>query len=208
MKKLWICLTGLLIVTACSTAEKSPSEIPANTSTVTTTDEAADIQRAKKETLDSINMATIRQRTIDSMNDVAAQQIIKRRHPVSYPVRSVAPTASHPVNTVPATAPSNQQVSSSANTPAATAASPAAEKKKGLSNGVKGGLIGLGTGAAAGAIIDGNNRGEGAIIGGVVGAVGGAFSGALIDRHKRKQAAAQAKRDSIHQDSINRANNR
>jgi len=207
MKKLWICFTGLLIITACSTAEKSPSEMPANTGAVTASDEAAEIQRAKKETLDSINMATIRQRTIDSMNDVAAQETMKRRRPVSYPVRSVVPTASYPVNTAPVSAPSaNQQVSSSANTPAATTASPAAEKKKGLSNGVKGGLIGLGTGAAAGAIIDGNNRGEGAIIGGVVGAVGGAFSGALIDRHKRKQAAAQAKRDSIRQDSINRAN--
>lgn len=203
MKKLVICFTTALLISSCgNNAEKNASTEPQGAVTDSKSQEK-DIERAKKEMLDSVNLSTIRQRTIDSMNAVSASRVVEphgttHHTTVHHPAGTTAPvTSSNPQTQAPVTTP---QTSAPSSSPVA-ASTPTTEKKKGLSNAVKGSLIGVGTGAAAGAIIDKNHRGEGAIIGGVTGAVGGALGGALIDRNKRKKAAEQAR-----QDSIDRAN--
>ena len=198
-----IILTAASLLTACSgNADKNTPEAPVGSvqANELQAEQDAEIQRAKKETIDSINLATIRQRTIDSMNAVALIKEAGRKNvthrTVNHPASSTAAPASQS-NTEPSSSTNTQQTAAS--TPAASTptqdAAPA--KKKGLNNAVKGALIGLGTGAAAGAVIGKENRGKGAIIGGVIGATGGAIGGAVIDKNKKKKAQ---------QDSIEAAN--
>lgn len=203
MKKLIIILSTASLLTACGgSADKNTPETPVGTVQASDlqAEQDAEIQRAKKETIDSINLATIRQRTIDSMNAVALVKEAGRKnvthHVVSHPASSTPAPASQP-NTAPVVSTNTQQTAASTPAAATPTEEAAPAKKKGLNNAVKGALIGLGTGAAAGAIIGKENRGKGAIIGGVIGATGGAIGGAVIDKNKKKKAQ---------QDSLDAAN--
>lgn len=116
-----------------------------------------DVEKAKKATIDSMQIEIVKQKTIDSMQLEVAK--IKEE----------------------TEAKESAQNSTVVNQPAATA-TPA--KKKGWSGTAKGAVIGAGVGAATGAIVS-KKKGQGAIIGGLVGAGVGAGTGAIIDDSKK-----------------------
>lgn len=100
-----------------------------------------------------------RQKTIDSMNAIAAQNKVQVVH-----VAGSGTTGSG----------------------SATTTTAAEQKRKGMSGAAKGALIGAGAGAITGAVIS-KKKGEGALIGGLAGAVVGAGTGAVIDSKKEKK---------------------
>lgn len=153
MKKIIPVFALALCIAACSTSGKK--------------EETA--QEAKTAVLDSIETANraqaIQQRTIDSMNQVAAkeQEARAEHHHAS------TGTTSHEAT--------------------------ATEQKKGMNNTKKGALIGAGAGAVTGAVTGAavsGEKGKGAIIGGLIGAAAGAGVGAVtgktIDKKKEKEA--------------------
>lgn len=116
----------------------------------------ADINKAKKASIDSMQTEFTKQKTIDSMQLEIAK--IKEEKETPQKVTVV-----------------NQPAANTAATPA---------KKKGWSGAAKGAVIGAGVGAATGAIIS-KKKGQGAIIGGLAGAGVGAGTGAIIDSSKK-----------------------
>lgn len=130
-----------------------------------------DVELAKKSVLDSINDAAelqaIKQKTIDSMNQVNIQAELRAQH------HAVNGTADHVAST-----------------------QTEATKKKKMSNTTKGALIGTGagviTGAVAGAIINKEDPAKGAAIGGVIGGAVGSGAGYGVGASKDKKAKAKA----------------
>ena len=166
---------GLMSLAAC------------NTSAIKEKDAALAAQQRK---LDSITMAMTRQHVVDSMNEALAQ--------LTYNVENM-PTVQKTERVVvyKQSAPKRASRSSSRNYSGYSQAQPAVyqepvsyqqpvayeqPRKKGWSAKAKGAVIGAGTGAIAGAVINGRNRGVGAVIGGVLGAGAGTGIGAIIDR--------------------------
>lgn len=204
MKKILFLIASVACVASCNTKDKQNAES----------------QRVKDATIDSINYASRQQHVIDSLQALTtapatgieeespAMVPLEPGHRKAAPRKNVPTVAGQPAANTPKTtnnAPSaNQGTSPGAPANTSTVAS-TPEKKKGLNNAAKGAIIGLGTGAAAGAIIGKENRGKGAIIGGVAGAIGGAVGGAVLDNRKKNKEIEAAKRDSIRQDSIRRA---
>ena len=110
------------------------------------------------------------QRTIDSLNAVAAKQ---------HAIDSMNALRKHEAPTTTTVTQSSQNTTTSNEA-----------KKKGMSAPVKGALIGAGVGAVTGAIIDKKHPGQGAVIGGVVGAGAGAGTGAIIDKNQKKKESS------------------
>ncbi len=142
--------------------------------------------QAQQHSLDSMNQEIARRHVVDSMNAVlaardqartdsirAAEEAGKeRKAAVAASASSSARGRSH----------SHSAYSQSAAQAPAVSSDVPQEHRKGWSAKAKGALIGAGTGAAAGAIINGRNRGAGAVIGGVIGAAAGTGAGAIIDK--------------------------
>ncbi|MES2702795.1 MAG: YMGG-like glycine zipper-containing protein [Bacteroidota bacterium] len=170
MKKasLIICAAISCLFASCGSAEKEA--------------EAARTQA----TMDSMSMVIVKQKTIDSMNSIAA-----------VPMGSIENTAGNPSATGASTARPRSANGgsrttnnySSTTTTTNNQPAPVAAKKKGWSSKAKGAVIGAGAGAATGAIVNKRNRGVGALIGGAAGAAVGLGTGAIID-HKKKENEA------------------
>lgn len=141
MKQLLIILTTSIVLFSCKN----------------NADTQAEIERAKKATIDSINAINVaRQQAVDSMKAVKAatrQSVVNERTTVY----NSAGQATEPA------------------------------KKKGWSATAKGAVIGAGTGAAAGAIINHKDRVKGAAVGAILGAGAGAGTGAIIESSKKKK---------------------
>ncbi len=143
MNKISVILAALFLFTACQS--RSGRE--------------AAIQQAKQQAIDSMNLANVRQHTIDSMKAVERE----RRH---Y---------------------SSSSMDAATVGPNGQAAAPAERKKKwNWSDPAKGAVIGAGAGAATGAIVDRKNRLAGAAIGAALGAGAGAGTGVIIDKRKKR----------------------
>lgn len=150
MNKIFLILAALFLLTACQSRSSR---------------EAA-IQQAKQQAIDSMNLANVRQHTIDSMKAVARE----RRH---YSSSSMDAATVGP------------------NGQATQTAAPAERKKKwNWSDPAKGAVIGAGAGAATGAIVDRKNRLAGAAIGAAIGAGAGAGTGVIIDKRKKRHHTA------------------
>ncbi len=144
MNKISVILAALFLLTACQSRSSR---------------EAA-IQQAKQQAIDSVNLANMRQHTIDSMKAVAREK--ERRYSTS--------------SMDAATVGSGGQT-----------AAPAKRKKKwNWSDPAKGAVIGAGAGAATGAIVDRKNRLAGAAIGAAIGGGAGAGTGVIIDKRKKR----------------------
>ena len=129
-------------------------------------DKAAEAQKEKQKTIDSLNTVLVKQRVIDSMKLVEAKRTVKKNTQVTQ---------------------TSTQTSGNLET---VSAQPA--KKKGLSHTAKGAIVGAGAGAITGAIINHNDRVKGAAIGTVLGAGIGAGTGLIVDKSvkKKKKRAA------------------
>ncbi len=138
---------------------------------------------AQQHTMDSMKMELVKKQTIDSMNAVAAQQVVAQ--PVvteQQTVTTVHHAAHHPGGVTHNTYTANTTTNyAAAPTPVATAEP---KKKKGWSAKATGTVVGAGVGALSGALID-KRKGEGAVIGGLIGAAGGLGTGAIIDKKKK-----------------------
>ena len=131
---------------------------------------AAATQQVK--TIDSLNNVLVKQRLIDSMNQVREADSIKaaKGHVVKKNTQVVATEGAMSTTTTQAA------------------------KKKGWSHTAKGAVVGAGTGAITGAIVNSKNRGEGAVIGTLIGAGVGAGTGLIVDKSvakKKKKARKQ-----------------
>ncbi|WP_212005207.1 hypothetical protein [Chitinophaga sp. HK235] len=159
MKQIVLALATVVTLFSCSNNNSS--------------DTAAAVEKAKKETIDSINAINVaKQQVIDSMNAV--------KH------------SAHKGKTMEAATPNSYAAPSTAaadNTPAPAPAR-VAKKKKGWSHTAKGAVVGAGAGAITGAIINPDHV-KGAAIGTIIGAGVGAGTGAIVDHAKKKKAANQ-----------------
>ncbi len=151
-----------------------------NTAAIKEKDAALAAQQRK---LDSITMAMTRQHVVDSMNQALAQ--------TTYNVENMPTVQKTERVVVYQNTPKRSSRSSSRNYSGYSQAQPAVyqepvayqqPRKRGWSAKAKGAVIGAGTGAIAGAVINGRNRGVGAVIGGVLGAGAGTGIGAIIDK--------------------------
>jgi hypothetical protein len=163
---------GLMSLAACNTSAIREKEAALN---------------AQQRRIDSMTLAMTRAHVVDSMNEALAQ--------MQYNVQTM-PTVQKTERVVvyQQSAPRRARRSSSSSysgyTQPASYQEPAYQqpvayqqpRKKGWSAKAKGAVIGAGTGAIAGAVINGRNRGVGAVIGGVLGAGAGTGIGAIIDR--------------------------
>lgn len=168
---------GLMSLAAC------------NTSAIKEKDAALAAQQRK---LDSITLAMTRQHVVDSMNEALSQMsynienmpvVQKTERVVVYKERapkraSRSSSRNYSGYSQPQAQPAVYQEPVSYQQPVAYQQ----PRKKGWSAKAKGAVIGAGTGAIAGAVINGRNRGVGAVIGGVLGAGAGTGIGAIIDR--------------------------
>jgi len=136
---------------------------------------------ARQHTIDSMTIAMTRQHVVDSMNeamkvtyDVASMPAVEKTERIVVVKESAPKRVSR----------SRSQTYSGYAQPAVYQQPVAYEqpRKKGWSAKAKGAVIGAGTGAIAGAVINGRNRGVGALIGGVLGAGAGTGIGAIIDK--------------------------
>ncbi len=171
-----IAIVGLCSMTACNRSAVQEKE--------------AALQ-AQQHTIDSMNAELAKKHVIDSMNEVTkTQYVLNPPVNTTTQVVPVAPVSSTRRTVRHSSASHTRSAASSGNTvsqsqPVVYQEAPAEPaKKKGWSAKAKGAVIGAGTGAAAGAIINGRNRGAGAIIGGVLGAAAGTGAGAIIDKKK------------------------
>ena len=156
MKQIIIALAAVVAISSCGTHAA---------------DNAA-IEKAKKQTIDSMNAINlVKQQVVDSMNTV--KNTSHKR-----------PAASHSGNSYEAP----NTVAAENNT--APAPAPVAQKKKGWSHTAKGAVVGAGAGAITGAIVN-PDRVKGAAIGTLIGAGVGAGTGAIVDHAKKKKAARQ-----------------
>ena len=135
---------------------------------------------SQEATIDSMKMEIVKQRTVDSMQDVAKAE---EKEPVTKTVVVAAPTRHTTPRSTTSSSSDYNSGSSYSNAAYEPVAAPA-PVKKGWSSKAKGAIIGAGAGALGGAIINKRNRGAGAVIGGLGGAVLGTGVGAVID-HKR-----------------------
>jgi hypothetical protein len=126
-------------------------------------DKAAAAQKAQQQTIDSLNMALAKQRTIDSVNRVNDAARVARA----------------------SAAKKNTQVVESSGDLSSTSSQ--AAKKKGWSHTAKGAVVGAGTGAVTGAIINHNDRVKGAALGTIIGAGVGAGTGLIVDKSVQKK---------------------
>ena len=120
-------------------------------------EKAAEAQRAKQKTIDSLSAVLVKQKAIDSMKAVMALREKKNTHVIE----------THEIVN--------------------TSEQPAKEKKKGWSHTAKGALVGAGAGAITGAIINHKDPVKGAAIGTVVGAGVGAGTGLIVDKSVAKK---------------------
>ena len=145
MKKLMFLASILCLVSACTTH---------------TNDEAARISAVKQSVLDSINQAemiAVQQKTIDSLNVVAAK--------------------------TPVTKTKTVVVENASDEPKVASVS---KSKKTMNNTTKGALIGVGVGVVTG-VATSKDKVKGGILGGVIGGSVGAGAGAIIDKKKKDQ---------------------
>lgn len=143
---------------------------------------------AQQRTIDSMTVAMTRQHVVDSMNE--ALQLQYNLQPAPPIVREQERVVV--VNrTTPKRASRSRSQSYSGYTQPAVYQQPVYQqqpvayeqpRRKGWSAKAKGAVIGAGTGAIAGAVINGRNRGVGAVIGGVLGAGAGTGIGAILDK--------------------------
>ena len=144
-------------------------------------------QTAQEATIDSLKLELVKQRIIDSMNNVAV--LSSNSSPAVAATRSTPVRRSTRARTRRASSSNYSSNSYAGNTysqpaPTQTVYQPAPEpaRRRGWSAKAKGAVIGAGTGAVSGAIINKRDRVKGAIIGGVLGAGAGTGIGAIIDR--------------------------
>ena len=134
---------------------------------------------AHETTIDSMKMEIVKQRVVDSMEDVARAEEKEAvvTTVVAAPARRKTPRRSSSSNA----SSSSQYNSNSSYSNAAYEPAPVAPVKRGWSAKAKGAIIGAGAGAVGGAIINKKNRGAGAVIGGLGGAAVGTGVGAILD---------------------------
>jgi hypothetical protein len=176
-------LGGITIMASCSSSDMKERE-------------AALV--ASQNTIDSMKIELVRQRVIDSMNEVSKVEYLVPQlvsNGVSEKPKARRTSTRRSSSSGSSSGGSYSGGSSSGGSVAQTQTSPVYQpapvyqeapapvpEKKGWSAKAKGAVIGAGTGAAAGAIINKRNRVAGAIIGGVLGAGAGTGIGAIIDK--------------------------
>lgn len=114
-------------------------------------------EQAKQSAIDSVTTAYEKQKTIDSLNTIVAQDSIAKAKESQTIVQPVATTTTAQIET----------------------------RKKGWNSTTKGAVIGTGVGAVTGALVS-KHKGTGAVVGGLLGAGAGAGTGAIIDNSKKK----------------------
>jgi hypothetical protein len=138
-------------------------------------------QKARQQTIDSLNLVLAKQKAVDSMQRINDSLETARAKSVEKNTHSSArATGAREANT--------QAGGGEMSTTTSQAA-----KKKGWSHTAKGAVVGAGTGAITGAIINKEHPGQGAIIGTVIGGAVGAGTGLIVDKSvkkKKKKAAA------------------
>lgn len=157
---------GLMSLAAC------------NTTAIREKDAALAAQQRK---IDSMTVAMTRQHVVDSMNEAMQLQYKIAEMPTVQKTERVVVYK----ESAPRRASRSRSQSYSGYAQRAVYQQPVAyeqPRKKGWSAKAKGAVIGAGTGAIAGAVINGRNRGVGAIIGGALGAGAGTGIGAIIDK--------------------------
>ena len=155
-----------------------------------------------KITVDSMNNEMVKQKAIDSMNSMAAQQ---QSQPAQSSTEShgVAPGHHYRDHHYSNNGNGNNNDNNGYNdpngpafpnqpppVPVAVAVVPAPvipppPRKKGWSDKAKGAVIGMGAGAITGALLD-KNKGAGALIGGVAGGAAGLGAGAILDKKNKE----------------------
>lgn len=169
---------GIALLAACNTTGQKEKEMAL---------------KAQQQTIDSMKMELVKERVIDSMNEMAALTA-DVRHFNETPVVVNRVVRSKPKRA----ARSNNVSSNNDNTPVYTNntvnqpevqaqptvynETPAPTQKKGWSAKAKGAVIGGGAGAIAGAVIHKRQRAVGAVVGGILGAGAGVGIGAVIDK--------------------------
>ena len=135
---------------------------------------------AHETTIDSMKMEIVKQRVVDSMQDVARSEEKEAvvTTAVAAPARRTTPRKSSSSN---ASSSSQYNSNSSYSNAAYEPVAPVSPAKRGWSAKAKGAIIGAGAGAVGGAIINKKNRGAGAVIGGLGGAAVGTGVGAILD---------------------------
>lgn len=134
-------------------------------------DKEAAVLQAKQMTVDSMNTAAEKQKSIDFMNAEKQRTIDSMKNIEAQKNEMRAERRSETPHT-------------SSNTSSSTTVT---HKRKGLSTTATGALVGAGAGAITGAMVD-HKKGEGAIVGGLIGAAAGAGTGAIITSEKKKKA--------------------
>ncbi len=148
MKKALAIVSLVVIAYSCGNNSQQPQQDAV---------QAAAVQ-AKQATLDSVNAANQKQKTIDSLKTIVAKESIKKEETQS-------------TKTV---------------TTSSTATATPEHHKKGWNSTAKGAVIGAGAGGITGALVS-KNKVAGAVVGTVLGAGAGAGTGAIIDHSKKKK---------------------
>ncbi len=159
-------IAGLMSLSACNTTAIKEKEAA---------------MAAQQRTIDSMKLAMTRAHVVDSMNEALQFQYNVQDIPVAQKTERIVVVQEK----APRRASRTRSQSYSGYAQPAVYQQPVAyeqPRKKGWSAKAKGAVIGAGTGAIAGAVINGRNRGVGAVIGGVLGAGAGTGIGAIIDK--------------------------
>ncbi len=172
MKKFLSIFTVVIIFTACKSKTDSTLSTPKNMVLVDTTG------------LSKSNVLTDVGNNKYVINDKGVKTPVTNKPVVVKPVAS-----SSQKNTTANNSGSNSNGGGSGNnTPTTTSEAPV-KQDKGWSDAAKGTAIGAGSGAVLGAVLDKNNRVQGAVIGSAV----GAGAGYIIGRHRDKKSGRVAR---------------
>lgn len=166
-----VLVAGLAVTTSCNNAADNRQ------------------QMAQQRVIDSMRMELAHQRTVDSMVQIAKAQDLQiatmkqtaKAAPVAKKTTTTRSYAARPRTRVIYRQASNYSNASYGGYSSAPVVAQQPQRR-GWSAKAKGAVIGTGVGAISGAIINGRNRGVGALIGGVAGAAAGTGIGAIIDR--------------------------
>ena len=138
----------------------------------------------------------------NALTDVGNNKYVINDKGVKTPVTN-KPVVVKPVGTSPQktttvnNSGSNNSGGGSGNTQTTTAEAPV-NQDKGWSDAAKGTAIGAGSGAVLGAVLDKNNRAQGAVIGSAVGAGAGYIIGRHRDKKSGRVARSRARRRATH----------
>jgi hypothetical protein len=150
-------------------------------------DKQAELLQAQQKTVDSMRTEMVKKQTIDSMNNVAAQQsMVNQEQPVMVSSGQSRQGTARPHNTSNTTTNNyNSTPQPAVNTTPQPVATTQPKKKKGWSAKAKGAAVGTGVGIVTGVLVD-KKKGEGALVGGLIGGAVGLGAGAIIDKKQKR----------------------